>query len=124
MIENLFFITTSVLCVLLALESLFIIYRMKDVLKDLREIKFKNFQVLGVVVGLKIQADIQQINDIKNQISEAAEREDFETAAKLKEAVDSMARNLEREIAVFNKEYGDVVDINVCAVRRGKRDEG
>ena len=118
MIENLFCISTSVLCVLVALESLFFNYQIKDALKDLREIKFKNFQVLGVVVGLKIQADIQQINNIKNQISEAAEREDFETAAQLKEAVDSMAKNLERELAVFNKEYGDVVDINVCAVRK------
>lgn len=70
--------------------------------------------------GMKIRQDLAELDNLRQNMREAIEHEDFEAAKKLGKLVDQQRGIVEDELNSFNKRYGDIAEISVTRVKKEK----
>ncbi len=92
-------------------------FTLRRLVKDVRTLIVVNEKTRMLLQSLIIKQNLEEITKLRKMQLACVEHEDFETAQRLKETLEAQEKNVNESIDAFNREFGDMVEIQIQKIR-------
>ena len=88
-------------------------FRMRKLQDNIRELKSNVHWIAGLVLGMNLRSDFEQIDNMKRYLQKCVEEDNFEDAQKLKDLIEMAQNQVEKSIKTLDEEFGNFMDLKI-----------
>ena len=92
-------------------------FTQRRVEKNTRGMSVVVLKTLMHVQAMTIRKNMEEIRELQKALKACAEKEDFEAAQRLKEAIEAQEKNINESIDAFNREFSDMAEIKMSKIK-------
>jgi len=111
------FIMSMVAYVLTSWMAISAYFTQRRVEKNTRGMSVVVLKTLMHVYAMTIRKNMEEIRELHKALKVCAEKEDFEAAQRLKEAIEAQEKNVNDSIDAFNHEFSDMAEIKMSKIK-------